>query len=154
MGAPSPRGLSAPDQRLGVRSGQALALVFAARASRSAFRTAKSDLWLHPVFHHKTERVEAHILVCFLALALWRTLEMWMKGKGSGTCAWQLVAEVATIRSMDIVLPVRQSEQSIDLRLRTVAKPERLVAELLQRLDLQLPARSQMVENVVEKRTL
>jgi len=77
-----------------------------------------------------------------------------MKGKGSGTCAWQLVAEVATIRSMDIVLPVRQSEQSIDLRLRTVAKPERLVAELLQRLDLQLPARSQMVENVVEKRTL
>ena len=39
--------------------------------AEAAFRTAKSDLWLRPVFHHKTERVEAHILVCFLALALW-----------------------------------------------------------------------------------
>jgi transposase len=121
--------------------------------AEAAFRTAKSDLWLRPLFHHKTERVEAHILVCFLALALWRTLEMWMKGKGLGSCARQLVAEVATIRSMDIVLPVRQGEQTIELRLRTVAKPERMVAELLQRLDLHLPARSRMVENVVEKTT-
>ncbi|MFZ4696285.1 MAG: IS1634 family transposase, partial [Verrucomicrobiia bacterium] len=46
--------------------------------AEAAFRTAKSDLGLRPVFHQKTGRVEAHILVCFLALALWRTLEMWM----------------------------------------------------------------------------
>ena len=55
--------------------------------AEAAFRTEKSDLHLRPIFHQKTERVEAHILVCFLALALWRTLEMWMKGKGLGTCA-------------------------------------------------------------------
>ena len=48
--------------------------------AEDAFRTSKSDLSLCPVFHHKTERVEAHILVCFLSLALWRTLEMWMSG--------------------------------------------------------------------------
>jgi hypothetical protein len=42
--------------------------------AEAAFRTAKSDLGLRPVFHQKEDRVQAHILVCFLALALWRTL--------------------------------------------------------------------------------
>jgi transposase len=122
--------------------------------AEAAFRTAKSDLWLRPVFHHKTDRVEAHILVCFLALALWRTLEMWMKGKGLGTCARKLVDEIATIKSMDVVLPVRHGEETTELRLRIVSKPERMVAELLQRLDLHLPTRSRVVENVVEKMAL
>jgi transposase len=42
--------------------------------AEEAFRISKSDLCLRPVFHHKDQRIEAHILVCFLAL--WRTLEM------------------------------------------------------------------------------
>lgn len=123
--------------------------------AEAAFRCAKSDLGLRPVFHHKTQRVEAHILVCFLALALWRTLEMWMKGKGLGTCAWQLVAEIATLRSLDVILPVLIGENVSELRLRTVARPERMVAELLQRLGLHLPEQSRIVqnagENVVQK---
>jgi hypothetical protein len=121
--------------------------------AEAAFRTSKSDLHLRPVFHHKDERVEAHILVCFLALALWRTLEMWMKGKGLGTCARQLVGEVATIKSLDVVLPVRTAEGTTELRLRTVAKPEPLVAELLQHLGLHLPNTSHGIKNVVEKNT-
>jgi transposase len=121
--------------------------------AEAAFRTEKSDLHLRPIFHHKAKRVEAHILVCFLALALWRTLEMWMKGKGLGTCARQLVAEIASIRSLDIVLPVRTAEGTTPLRLRTIAKPERLVAELLQHLGLHLPNGTRVVENVVEKNT-
>ena len=51
--------------------------------AEAAFRTAKSDLKLRPIYHQKTERVEAHILVCFLALAQWRVLEQWMHGKGA-----------------------------------------------------------------------
>ena len=91
--------------------------------------------------------MEAHLLVCFLALALWRTLEMWMKGKGLGTCARQLVGEIATIRSLDVVLPVQIGENVSELRLRTVARPERMVAELLQRLGLHLPEQSRTVQN-------
>ena len=121
--------------------------------AEAAFRTSKSDLHLRPVFHHKDERVEAHILVCFLALALWRTLEMWMKGQGLGTCARQLVGEVATIKSLDLVLPVRTAEGTTELRLRTIAKPEPLVAELLQHLGLHLPNTARAIENVVEKNT-
>jgi transposase len=118
--------------------------------AEAAFRCAKSDLSLRPIFHHKTERVEAHILVCFLSLALWRTLEMWMRGKGLGTCARQLVGEIATIKSLDIVLPVKTAEAESELRIRTVARPERMVAELLQRLDLHLPEQSRVVQNAVE----
>ena len=77
-----------------------------------------------------------------------------MKGKGLGTCARQLVAEIATIKSIDVVLPVRTAEATTQLRLRTVARPERMVAELLQRLGLYLPERSRTIENVVQKNGL
>jgi transposase len=121
--------------------------------AEDAFRISKSDLSLRPVFHQKTQRVEAHILVCFLSLALWRTLEMWMHGKGLGNCARQLLKEVATVRSMDVVLPVKetQSHETREVRLRVVARPDRAVAELLVRLGLDLPSVPKVVQNVVEK---
>src|SRR5512139_817344 len=78
--------------------------------AEDAFRISKSDLSLRPVFHQKTQRVEAHILVCFLTLALWRTLEMWMRAKGLGNSARQLLKEVETILSLDVVLPIREKE--------------------------------------------
>lgn len=121
--------------------------------AEDAFRISKSDLSLRPVFHQKTERVEAHILVCFLTLALGRTLEMWMRGKGLGNCSRQLIKEVATVRSMDVVLPVKETESqdTREVRLRVVARPDRSVAELLVRLGLELPSAPKMVQNVVEK---
>jgi transposase len=121
--------------------------------AEDAFRISKSDLHLHPVFHQKTQRVEAHILVCFLSLALWRTLEQWMRGKGLGNCARQLMKAVATVRSMDVVLPVREEPgvELRELRLRVVARPDRPVAEWLVRLGLDLPGAPKLVQNVVEK---
>jgi transposase len=121
--------------------------------AEDAFRISKSDLNLRPVFHQKTDRVEAHILICFLTLALWRTLEMWMRGKGLGDCSRQLLKEVSTVRSMDVVLPVKEtlSQQMREVRLRVVSRPDRLVAELLARLELDLPTAPKMVQNVVEK---
>lgn len=121
--------------------------------AEDAFRISKSDLNLRPVFHQKTERVEAHLLICFLSLALWRTLEQWMRGKSLGNCARQLVKEVATVRSMDVVLPVQEasSGETHPIRLRVVARPDRAVAELLVRLGLDLPGAPKLVQNVVEK---
>ena len=93
---------------------------------------------------------------------------MWMRGKGLGDCARQLIKEVATVRSMDVVLPVREpgSDAARELRLRgsptrqpplvpssssVVAHPDRPVAELLHRLGLDLPSTPKLVQNVVEK---
>ena len=114
--------------------------------AEAAFRSAKSDIGMRPVYHQNPERVEAHLLVCFLSLAMWRTLEMWMKGKGLGTCARKLIEAVGTIRSMDIVVPVKREEQIIHLRVRTVAKPDAEVSTLLSHLGLRLPKRSKMIE--------
>jgi transposase len=124
--------------------------------AEDAFRISKSDLNLRPVFHHKTQRVEAHLLVCFLSLALWRTLEMWMRGKGLGNCARQLLKEVATVRSLDVVLPVKETESqnTREVRLRVVARPDLPVAQLLVRLGLDLPTVPKIVQNVVEKNGL
>jgi transposase len=121
--------------------------------AEECFRLSKSDLNLRPVYHQKPHRVQAHILVCFLTLALWRVLEQWMSGKGLGDCARQLIKEVATVRSMDVVLPVREpgSEQTPELCLRVVARPDRPVAELLHRLGLRLPNAPKAVQKIVEK---
>jgi len=119
--------------------------------AEAAFRTAKSDIGLRPIYHHKTDRVEAHLLICFLSLAMWRTLEMWMQSKGLGTSARKLIPAISTIRSMDVIVPVKRGERTVNLSLRTVAKPDKDVALLLAHLGLQLPKGSKIVQNVVEK---
>jgi transposase len=116
--------------------------------AEAAFRVEKSDLGLRPVFHQKTHRVQAHILVCFLALALWRVLEQWMTCKGLGNCGRQLLKELDELRSMDVVLP---TDTEVELRLRVVAKPEKELAQLLAHLGLALPQRPRFVPDVVPK---
>jgi hypothetical protein len=116
--------------------------------AEAAFRTGKSDLHLRPVFHQTTERVEAHILVSFLSLALWRALEQWMAAKGLGTCARQLLHELDELRSMDVVLPTREAGE---IRLRVVARPEKPLVELLAHLGLDLPNTPKILGKVVPK---
>ena len=119
--------------------------------AEAAFRTAKSDLGLRPVFHHKEDRVQAHLLVCFLALALWRTLEQWMRAKGLGTCARQLVKQLASVKSVDVLLPVQRGAVRTELRLRVVATPEPATAQLLAHLGLRLPKGPRIIADVVPK---
>ena len=57
---------------------------FSSPKPRAAFRIHKSDLDLRPVWHQKQERVEAHILVCFLAYVLWKTLAQICHTAGAG----------------------------------------------------------------------
>ena len=41
-----------------------------------AFRMAKSDLAARPVFHHREHAVRAHLLICFVALAIGSSMEI------------------------------------------------------------------------------
>ena len=118
--------------------------------AEAAFRTSKTDLNLRPVFHQIAGRVRAHVLVCFLSLAMWRVLEMWMAAKGLGSCARQLLLELDELRSMDVVLPTLEIG---DVRLRVVAKPDKPLAQLLVRLGIELPTLPKTIENVVPKTT-
>jgi transposase len=106
----------------------------------AAFRIQKSDLALRPIWHQKTHRVQAHILVCFLAYVLWKSLEQWAQRAGLGPSPRTLLAELAQLRSADIVLPTAELEPR-ELRLRCVVRPDRTQALLLDRLGLRLPTR-------------
>jgi len=112
-----------------------------------SFRTEKHDLGMRPIFHHKKERTQAHILVCFLALAMWRTLQQWMKASGLGTAPRKLIVELRELKSLDVLLPTREKT----IRLRMVATPEKHLKILLQRMKLIIPNRPKVIENVVEK---
>jgi len=41
-----------------------------------AFRIAKSDLAMRPIYHFKKQTIEAHILLCFMALAVCKYMEL------------------------------------------------------------------------------
>jgi transposase len=115
--------------------------------AEDAFRTTKSDLGLRPIFHQTTGRTDAHILVCFLALAMWRTLQQWMECAGLGTAPRKLLEEMREIRTVDVVLPARDKT----IRLRTVSKAPQPLRILLQQLGLKMPNQPKVIENVVQK---
>ena len=114
--------------------------------AEDAFRITKSDLGIRPIFHQRSDRTQAHILVCFLALAMWRTLQQWMSACGLGTAPRKLLEEMREIRSMDVLLPTREKT----LRLRVVSTAPKALKVLLQRLKLPLPNKPKMIQNVVQ----
>ena len=75
--------------------------------AEAAFRIHKSDLWLRPIWHQKEERVQAHILVCFLAYVLWKTLGQLCRRAGIGDEPRRVFDELAQIRVVDVVLPTQ-----------------------------------------------
>src|SRR5512142_1395972 len=49
------------------------------------FRVLKSELLLRPVWHHYSGRTQAHVMICVLAYALWKTLDHLAKSAGLET---------------------------------------------------------------------
>ena len=64
--------------------------------------------------------------------------------------ARQLIKEIATVRMMDVVLPLPVRDQR-ELNLRVVSKLDEQVAQLPARLGLELPTAPKMISNVVAK---
>jgi hypothetical protein len=117
-----------------------------------AFRITKDELAIRPVWHQKAERVQAHILVCFLAYCLWKALGAWMKASGLGDAPRRLVEAFAEIKSGDVVLPTRRADGQAGptLRVRCVTTPDKALKVLLGRLGLTLPQRLRTLEQVVQ----
>ena len=107
----------------------------------------KDDLRLRPVWHHTAERVEAHILVCFLAYVLWKTLEGWSRRAGLGRSVATLLEEFARVQSTDVVLPTTDGRA---VRIRCVVRPDRAQTILLHHLGLELPQRLRLPKGVVD----
>ena len=108
--------------------------------AEAAFRIHKSELSLRPIWHQREDRVQAHILVCFLAYVLWKTLEQWQSRAGLGNSPRTLLDEIGRIQSTDVVLPLAE-DPTRKLRIRCVVRPDKTQAMLLDRLGLRLPER-------------
>jgi transposase len=104
--------------------------------AESAFRIHKSDLSMRPIWHQKKERVQAHVLVCFLAYVLWKTLGQMCKAAGLGDEPRKVLDEIAAIQTVDVILPTRCGQR---IRKRCVAKPTEHQAILLHKLGMILP---------------
>ena len=115
--------------------------------AEAAFRIHKSDLSLRPIWHQKEDRVNAHILVCFLAYVLWKTLEQWQQRAGLGHSPRTILEELRRIQSTDVVLPTADGRE---LRLRCVVRPDAAQAALLDRLGLELPERLRIARGLAQ----
>jgi transposase len=105
--------------------------------AEAAFRIHKSDLVLRPIWHQKEDRVLAHILVCFLAYVLWKTLAQRCQRAGLGHEPRRVFEELGRIQLVDVVLPTRQGTE---IRRRCVTQPTDHQAILLAHLKLNLPS--------------
>ena len=108
--------------------------------AEAAFRIQKSDLAIRPIWHHKESHIKAHILVCFLGCALWKTLQQWQSRAGLGHTPRTILEEFSRIHAADIVLPLADRSKP-ELRIRCVVRPDREQTILLQHLGLILPER-------------
>ena len=106
--------------------------------AEAAFRINKSELKIRPVWHQREERTKAHILVCFLAYALWKTLAGWQEKARLGSSPRTVLEEFQRIQSTDVILPLASGEE---LRLRCVVQPDEAQRTLLEYLGLKLPRR-------------
>ena len=88
------------------------------------------------MFLRRNRRQKVGVVHEYWTLVMWRCLEMWLTGKRPGHCARQVIEQTGTFHLMDVVLPVKDKA---DVRLRLVAKPEKLAADLLAHMGLQFP---------------
>ena len=117
-----------------------------------AFRIAKDELVIRPIWHHRSDRVKAHILVCFLAYVLWKSLAQWMRRAGLGDAPRTVLQEFAKIKSGDVVLPACGGNPQVSktIRLRCVTTPDEAQKVLLNRLGLTLPRRLRRIDEVIQ----
>jgi transposase len=111
--------------------------------AEAAFRIQKDQLDVRPIWHQRQDRVQAHILVCFLAFVLWKCLEMWQQRAGLGNSPRTILEELARVQSNDVILPTTTHGE---IRLRCVTQPDPAQAALLDRLGVALPKRMRLPE--------
>jgi len=111
--------------------------------AEKAFCIHKSDLGIRPIWHQKAERVQSHILVCFLVYVLWKTLGQLCVRAGLGEEPRRVFDELGNIRLVDVVMPT--TDGRVFTR-RCVTRPTDHQSILLQRLQFVLPRHLKMMD--------
>ena len=102
----------------------------------AAFKAMKSELGIRPLYHQLGHRVEAHILVAFLAYCLLVTLKNRLQVLAPGLTPKAVLEKLATIQMLDVWLPTTDGRWLVMPRF---TQPEPDQAILLHKLKLELP---------------
>ena len=73
-----------------------------------AFRVAKNELKIRPVFHHKRERIEAHICLNFTAYKVYKELDRILKSKKTGLSPEKVIEIIQNIHELGLVTPNKE----------------------------------------------
>ena len=103
----------------------------------AVFRSLKSDLGIRPIYHQLEHRVDAHILIAFLAYCLQVTLKNRLQIHAPGLTPTAVLEKLGTIQMIDVWIPTRDGRWLILPRYTQPAKDLRL---LLEQIQLQLPS--------------
>ena len=102
-----------------------------------AFKNLKGDLAIRPIFHQSEKRIEAHILVSFLAYCLHITLTERLRALAPGLTARSALEKFAAMQMIDVHLPTTDGRELVMTR---TTQPEPELQLLLGKLKLELPA--------------
>jgi transposase len=102
----------------------------------AAFKCLKSDLGIRPIHHQLEHRVEAHILVAFLAYCLTVTLKHRLRAHAPGLTPRAVLEKLAAIQMLDVSFPTTDGRRLVMPR---YTEPHAEQAILLHRLNLTLP---------------
>ena len=97
----------------------------------AAFRTLKSELQLRPIRHHVELRIEAHILVCFLAYCLSVTLRKRLEAHAPGLTSRAVLETLSGILMLDVHVPLADGRELVMPRYTQPEAEHRLVLEKL-----------------------
>lgn len=103
----------------------------------AAFKCLKSELGIRPIHHQLEHRVDAHILVAFLAYCLSVTLQHRLREHAAGLTPRAVLEKLAAIQILDVVLPTTDGRCLVMPR---YTEPEPDQALLLHQLRLTLPS--------------
>ena len=103
----------------------------------AVFRSLKSELGIRPVYHRLERRVDAHILIAFLAYCLQVTLKNRLQIHAPGLTPTAVLEKLATIQMIDVWIPTRDGRWLI---LPRYTQPSKELKLLMQEIQLALPS--------------
>src|SRR5439155_15587785 len=103
----------------------------------AVFRSLKSDLGIRPIYHHLENRVDAHILIAFLAYCLQVTLKNRLQIHAPGLTPMAVLEKLGAIQMIDVWIPTRDGRWLILPRYTQPAKDLKI---LLEQIQLALPS--------------
>lgn len=101
------------------------------------FRSLKSELGIRPIYHQLEKRIDAHILIAFLAYCLQITLKQRLLIHAPGLTPSAVLEKLATIQMIDVWIPTVDGRW---LLLPRYTQPEADTTLLLEKLNLALPS--------------